>query len=411
MAGFAVDPSKQYPCLPTMPVRGMHFASSAGSRGKTEWGGDTINSEKAQEPSMKLLAAATLVAGVAFAAGMDARAQDYPEETFKTIGTNPGTSNLEDVHKPFWQERLPEVTGGKIKGDVASQAEVGFKGPEFFRMIANGVADFATVTFTYASGDVPAVDMVDVAGLIQDTTEMKAALDAARPRLEVLLRERIGVEPLTFWPTGGQVIWCATPIETLSDMEGKKVRVFNSTISDLIEALGAIPVTMPFSEVVPSMQRNVIDCGVTGANSGNLAKWTDVATHLVPVVTGWSVMAMVANLDRWESLPEDVQKVIKKESEEFAAARGWKIAENATQHGIWCSTGDERCDPKMGGVREFNRTDLELVELTDADRKKIRETVADVVLPRFAERCGEECTSIFNETVGKALDVEAKPAG
>lgn len=360
---------------------------------------------------MKLLAAATLVAGVAFAAGMDARAQDYPEETFKTIGTNPGTSNLEDVHKPFWQERLPEVTGGKIKGDVASQAEVGFKGPEFFRMIANGVADFATVTFTYASGDVPAVDMVDVAGLIQDTTEMKAALDAARPRLEVLLRERIGVEPLTFWPTGGQVIWCATPIETLSDMEGKKVRVFNSTISDLIEALGAIPVTMPFSEVVPSMQRNVIDCGVTGANSGNLAKWTDVATHLVPVVTGWSVMAMVANLDRWESLPEDAQKVIKKEAEEFAAARGWKIAENATQHGIWCSTGDERCDPKMGGVREFNRTDLELVELTDADRKKIRETVADVVLPRFAERCGEECTSIFNETVGKALDVEAKPAG
>lgn len=360
---------------------------------------------------MKLRGTATLAAGAILAWSLGAAAQAYPEIRFKTIGTNPGTSNLEDVHRPFWQEHLPEVSGGKMTGDVASQAEVGFKGPEFLRMIANGVAEFATMTITYASGDVPAVDMIDIAGLAQTTEEMRLTIEAARPDLENLLRDRVGVEPITFWPTGGQVIWCASEVKTLADMQGKKVRVFNATTSDLMQAIGAIPVTMAYSEVVPSMQRNVIDCGVTGANSGNLSKWTDVATHLVPIVTGWSVMAMVANPDRWNALPEEVRVLIKDEAETFAAGRGWEIAANATQHGIWCSTGDDRCDPAMGGIREFHRTDLTLTEITEADQARLREVVAETVLPRFASRCGEECTAIFNRTVGKALNLEVRPAG
>lgn len=358
---------------------------------------------------MRFHKAAVLAAGMVAAVSFGAQAQDYPELKFKTVGTNPGTSNLEDIHKPFWQKHLPELTGGKISGDVASQAEVGFKGPEFFRMIGNGVADFATITLTYASGDVPMVDMVDVAGLLQDTDDMRKAMDAGRPGLEALLRDRVKVEPLAFWPTGGQVIWCAAEINSMDDLKGKKIRVYNATMSDFIQGLGAIPVTMAYSEVVPGMQRRVIDCGVTGANSGNLSKWTDVATHLVPVVTGWSLMAMVANKDRWDGLPADVQTLIKKEAKDFAEARGWDIARDATQHGIWCSTGDERCDPEMGGIRAFHRTNLKLVEITDADRARIKEIMEASVLPHFAGRCGADCTALFNDTVGKALDVQAKP--
>lgn len=357
---------------------------------------------------MKTVLAAAGIAGLLVST---AAAQDMPTAHFKTVGPNNGSSNYEDIHKPFWLEHMPEATNGKVTADSASMSEVGITGPEFFRMVKLGVIDFATVPIGYASGELPEVEAVDIAGVAQSTEEMRQIIEAGRPRLEAMYRERAQVEPLAFWPTGGQIIWCATPLESLADMKGKKVRVYSATMSDMIEAIGAVPVTMAFAEVVPGMQRSVIDCAVTGANTGNLAKWTDVATHVVPFVVGWSVMAIVANQERWDGLDPAVQEAVRSEATSFAEQRGWRIAEDATQHGIWCSVGDERCDPSMGGPRGFNKTDLELVELTDEEKQERLQLIEEIVLPRFAERCGEACTQHFNETVGPILHIEAPQAG
>ena len=144
-------------------------------------------------------------------------------------------------------------------------------------------------------------------------------------------------------------------------------------------------------------------------NSGNLAKWTDVSTHVYPFIVGWSVMQMAANEKSWDRLDPKVRDLIQKEADGWAAAKGWADAEAATQHGIWCSTGDDRCEPTVTKPRPLSRTNLTLVKLTPEDDKRRMELMLTQVLPKFAQRCGAECTAWFNETIAPIVGIEAKP--
>jgi len=65
----------------------------------------------------------------------------------------------------------------------------------------------------------------------------------------------------------------------VSDLKGRKVRVFNKTMSDFIQAVGGTTISMAFAEVVPALQRGVVDCAVTGTMSGFTAGWPEVTTH------------------------------------------------------------------------------------------------------------------------------------
>jgi|TARA_B100000315_G_C14524993_1_gene563391 hypothetical protein len=72
-----------------------------------------------------------------------------------------------------------------------------------------------------------------------------------------------------------QVIWCRVAITGLTDLKGKKVRVFNKTMTDFMQAIGASAASMAFAEVVPALHRGVVDCAVTGTMSGFTAGWPE----------------------------------------------------------------------------------------------------------------------------------------
>jgi TRAP-type C4-dicarboxylate transport system substrate-binding protein len=284
--------------------------------------------------------------------------------------------------------------------------DLGIKGPEMIRLARAGIADIVAGSTTLVSGELPQNDGIDIAGLVQDIDTLRGVVDAYRPVLEKQYREKLGVVPLGFWPTGAQVAWCATPLTGLADMAGKKVRVFSTTTSAVIEAIGGTPVTMSFSEVVPAMQRGVIDCALTGANSGNTAKWTDVATHLYPLTVGWGVNFVVANAERWDGLDANVRSLLQEQIDTALEPAGWDMARGATEHGIWCSTGDARCNPEATAPKNLNKTNLQLVELSDADSATLKNMLSANVLPEFAKACGPECVAEWNEVVGPVVGVK-----
>ena len=47
------------------------------------------------------------------------------------------------------------------------------------------------------------------------------------------------------------------------------------------------------------------------------------------------------------------------------------------------------------------------VEMSAEDEAKLKDVVENVVLKRFADRCGEECVKQWNETVGKVAGHQA----
>lgn len=351
------------------------------------------------------LLASTVASGSSNAAEFTEAELDFPPVTFKLIGDSAGSPPWHLVSS-FWSP-LGEETNGKVVPQVQSLTELGLKGPETWRMAKLGVAQMVNVPLGYSSGDVPENDGMEIAGLALDIPRLREAVDAYRPTLVDLYRERAGVELIGLWPLAAQVIWCAVPINGLEDMRGKKVRVSGAAPAEFIEAIGAVPTTIAFPEVVPSLQRGVIDCAVTGTVAGNVAKWTEVSTHIYPLVIGWGMEGTFVNKGWWDGLDPKARAFIQERADELVEL-GWQQAEVGTNHGIWCTTGDERCDPAVTVPVALDKLDLTLVPVTKEDMGKRLELLENVALPKFAARCGQACIDNWNETVGKVFGVTAK---
>jgi len=338
-----------------------------------------------------------LVAGSLLAA-VAASAPALAEETLNAIGY---TSNLyvwTELEKPFYEETLPAAGEGVVSVEAVPHDLAGLKGPEVLGLLQNGTLQIASQNLSYMAGDDPRFEGIDLAGLSLTVEEAKKAADAYQPVLERIMKEKFNTHLLGIGPLPAQVFWCREPIGGLADLEGKKIRVFNATLSDFVAGLDGTTVTMPFVEVIPALQRGVADCAVTGTMSGNSARWPEVTSHLYPMNVGWSMIFWAINDDLWESLPQEARDIL---SEEYAALAqaSWEMQPGYDREGIDCSTGGE-CT--IG-----NAADMTLVPVTDADMERHSRILNDFVLPAWAERCGAACIEEWNATVGAALGVEA----
>lgn len=344
--------------------------------------------------------AATAVATIPAHAQQDL---DFPPLEFSLIS---GTLNTlgDIIVKEHWKD-VEEETDGKVTVNMQSRDELGVDGAAVYRVTKLGVAQIGSTAMQFSAGEVPENDGVDVQGLLSDLDVGKEVADAWMPHLSKVYSERVGVHLLGVFPIVAQVIWCSVPIEGIDDLKGKKVRVSGPALADIIAGTGAVPTTIAFAEVVPSLQRKVIDCAVTGTTSGNLTKWTDVATHLYPLVTGWAFQGIYANQQWWDGLDPNARQFVE-DKFDTVIDDAWKRAQEETAHGIWCSVGDDRCDVDIG-IKQMTKTDLTLVPVSEEDQMELRRIAEREVLPDWAERCGQECAEAWNESVGKILGVQA----
>ena len=71
------------------------------------------------------------------------------------------------------------------------------------------------------------------------------------------------------------------PIKVLADFKGKKIRVLATQIErEIVGSVGATGVPIPFTEVVPAIQRKVVDGARTSLVVAAKAKFPTVVKHL-----------------------------------------------------------------------------------------------------------------------------------
>src|SRR5690606_22411075 len=59
------------------------------------------------------------------------------------------------VEKPFWSEKLGELTNGALKASVTSYSELGLSGVELLRLTTLGVFDIGHIVVGYSVADDP----------------------------------------------------------------------------------------------------------------------------------------------------------------------------------------------------------------------------------------------------------------
>ncbi|MEM1079280.1 MAG: TRAP transporter substrate-binding protein [Pseudomonadota bacterium] len=314
------------------------------------------------------------------------------------VGTWSSLTNFQKHEEPFFNQRLNEASGGNIVGKIQSQSGLGLKGFEIMRLVKNGVFDFAFGLPGYVAAENAIFEGADLSSLTQDIDTQRKVSDAYFPTLEAAFEDIYNAKLLMLYPFPSQTLWCNGEVNGIADLDGKKIRVYSTTLGDFVEGVGGTSVTVAFSEVIPALEKGVVDCAITGTMSAYTAKWNQVATHAYTLRVGWGLAFGAMNMDKWNSLSADQQALLQTEIATLTEAM-W--AETATEDdvAISCITG--------GACEVGEPGSMTLVEPSEADLA-LRDTIAtDVVLARWAERCGEDCAANWNETVGPILGLTA----
>ncbi|MTI43124.1 TRAP-type C4-dicarboxylate transport system substrate-binding protein [Roseibium hamelinense] len=321
-------------------------------------------------------------------------------ETLSVVGSWSGLPLHKEFEAPFWTEKLPAASSGEIEVDLTTHNQMGLGVADVFRLLGDGVYDVGMTVADYAVADAPELEGLDVPLLALNADDARAMVNAARPMVADIYKDRFNSHVLAIAPYPPQVVFCNAEIGSLDDLQGKKVRASGRMTAIFLEALGAEGVNVSFSEVPGALQRGVVDCAVTGAGSGYSAGWWEVSTHLLPIpLGGWDSVVTAINMDRWNSLSDEMKATIEAEIKTGFEDPAWAVAQDALVNDIACLTGNGECP--AGDARGMT-----LVEVSDADFEKARGILIGEVLPDWAERAGGDWAQRWNASVGETVGVQ-----
>ena len=320
-------------------------------------------------------------------------------EDLSVVGSWSSLPLHKQFEAPFWSEKLPAASNGDINVALTTHNQMNLGVGDVFRLLGDGVYDVGMTVADYAVADAPELEGLDVPLLALTANEARNMVDAARPMVSDIYRDRFNSHVLAIAPYPPQVVFCNHEVNSLDDLKGLKIRASGRMTAKFLEALGAEGVNVSFAEVPGALQKGVVECAVTGAGSGYNAGWWEVSTHLVAIpLGGWDSVVTAMNMDKWNSLDADTQSLIQSQVTTEFEEPAWAVAQDALVNDIACLTGNGECP--SGDARSMH-----LVEVSQTDFDNAREILVGEVLPEWAERAGPEWTERWNNSVGTAVGV------
>jgi len=186
-------------------------------------------------------------------------AGEIGEHTLVFAHITPETFPYQDGALKF-KELVEERSDGKITVDVFPAGQLGAE-----RDIEEGILE-GSIHFGVGAGALaafaPVINVTELMFLIKNQEHMQAVIDGeAGQLLADQIEAESDFEVLDWWSTGNSPIeTVATPVTVPSDLEGLKIRVIeNPALIDALEAFGANPTPLPFTEVYGALQSGLVD--------------------------------------------------------------------------------------------------------------------------------------------------------
>lgn len=259
-----------------------------------------------------------------------------------------------------WVQEVEKRSQGRLKIEPYF-AEALSPRAEAFESVKSGIADITECAYEANSGQFPfheGILSISSPGLyLEDGTALVKGLYAKYPQA---LKELDGVKLLFTHASGSLVIGTTTkPIRTLEDLKGLKINANSAMIAERLKKLGVTVVSLPLSDIYSAMEQGVIEGTTMSPELLVSRRYGDCLKYVTELAVQNTLFYCIINQDVYDSLPEDLRKVLDEVSGDFADkafANYWESVDiDATKK--W------RAD--MGG-KEF-------ILFSDADYAKARE--------------------------------------
>ncbi len=224
---------------------------------------------------------------------------------------NYGAGNFHSKGAQRFADRVKEATGGELTIVLHPGSSLGFKGPELLRAVAEGQLAIAEVPTGMVEGDAPILALTAQPFISSSAKEQRLLYQMAKPTYAEELK-KFGQFTLytSIWPFSG--IYTQRPINSVADLKGLKMRVYDGTGLAFGKATGIAARKMPFSEVYPAMKAGLLDSMYTSSVSGVDAKAWEVLKEFTPINIVGPVNMVNVNQKAWDKLPKDVQEKVLK---------------------------------------------------------------------------------------------------
>jgi TRAP-type C4-dicarboxylate transport system substrate-binding protein len=200
-------------------------------------------------------------------------------------------------------------SGGVLGREIAQQPQVAL----------DGNADITFVVPGYSPEQFPDNSAIELSGVFRNTRE--GTLVYTRLLAQNALRGYEDFVVIGAYVTAPAMIHSHTPINSVDDLKGKKIRVNNAGEAAALEKLGVLPIRMEIVRIAAAISSGAIDGAAVSSTPLSDYGIKRVATHHYLLGTSGSPLALVMNRKSFESLPKPARDIIAKYSGEWTAAR------------------------------------------------------------------------------------------
>ncbi len=291
-----------------------------------------------------------------FVSGCGEKAEEpgVTKEVIKLTYANfPPPATFPCVQMERWVDEVEMRTDGGVSIDTYP-AEALLKAKGTFDGIIAGTADIGCLAMSYQPGKFPVSEAVDLPVGFPNAKVASLTLHDLIEKYNPKEFEKVKILALFTCPPAN--FMTTTPVKSLADLEGMELSC-SGTGTGVIKRLGGTPIEMAMLETPSAIQSGVVKGIVSSMEileDFNFVAYCPYATRIGNtsyVVT----FAVVMNKEKWDSLPEDVKKVMDELSREQALWTGKYV--------------DDHVDEALQSSKE--EYDHEVFDLPEEDKARI----------------------------------------
>lgn len=284
-----------------------------------------------------------------------------------------GLSETHTVHIAMTEfaDKVEERTNGRIQVRILPNGQLGSENENMEQLMAGVISmtkvsapGLATYNESYHTFGLPYI--------FDDTQDFYHVMDSEPMQEFFLSSADDGFVTITYYTSGARSFYTVNkPIRTPADLKGLKIRVQDmKSQTDMLNALGGIPVAMAYGDVYTSLQTGIIDgtenneTALTTGKHGEICKVFSTDEHaMIPDV-------LVMSAKTWAAISPEDQEIILEAAHESTESH--KIA--------WDAAIDE-------AIEEAS-TEMGVEFVNDVDKEAFREATSGMVDEYCAEYPG-----------------------
>ncbi|MGY4628130.1 TRAP transporter substrate-binding protein [Bradyrhizobium sp. USDA 4486] len=270
-----------------------------------------------------IFVALLLAIGATGAAAREFRAADTQTEDYPTVQA-----------LRYMGDLISERTGGRHEIKVFHSRQLGEE-KETIEQTRAGAIDLNRTNVALIGNFAPAMNVLAMPFLFRSIEHMQKVLDGPVGNEILGSFEPYGFVGLAFYDSGARSIYNGVrPVKSIADIKGLRIRVQQSELmSEMIRSLGAVPVELPYGQVLTGLATHLIDGAENNWPSFVTTDHYKYAGHYTLTEHTMSPEVLVISLKAWQSLSVDDQNIFREaalRSSRFMRQK-WRYLEEQSQ--------------------------------------------------------------------------------